>query len=112
MARAFLRRLGGRRTHFGRLVLLDKTDQVRRNLYLEHRRLAYRFVRHHLRFPKDGAYYRQLLRRYRIDIVVDLTDADLRRTMGQAARGTALRFPWGATALATLETYRGMRGGR
>ncbi len=76
VARAFLRRLGGRRTHFGRLVLLDKTDHVRHNRYLEHRRLDYRFVRHHLRFPQDRAYYRQLLRRDRIDIVVDLTDAD------------------------------------
>ena len=76
VARAFLRRLGGRRTHFGRLVLLDKTDQVRRNPYLEHRRLDYRFIRHRLRFPQDRAYYRQLLRRHGIGIVVDLTDAD------------------------------------
>ncbi len=76
VARAFLRRLGGRRTHFGTLVLLDKTDRVRRDQNLEHRRLDYRFVRHRLRFPQDAAYYRQLLRRYQIDIVVDLTDAD------------------------------------
>lgn len=76
MARAFLRRLGGRRAHFGRLILLDKTDRVRRDHYLEHRRLDYRFVRHCLRFPQGNGYYRQLLRRYRIDIVVDLTDAD------------------------------------
>ena len=76
VARAFLRRLGGRRAHFGRLVLLDKTDHARRNPYLEHQRLDYRFIRHHLRFPQDGAFYRRLLRQHRLDIVVDLTDAD------------------------------------
>ncbi|HUI05382.1 MAG TPA: hypothetical protein VL486_00090 [Verrucomicrobiae bacterium] len=76
VARAFLRRLGGRRAHFGRLILLDKTDHVRHDRYLEHRRLDYRFVRHRLRFPQDFPYYRQLLRRHRINIVVDLTDAD------------------------------------
>ncbi len=42
-------------------------------------------------------------------LLVELADADLRRAMGQAARSTALRFPWRATALATLETYRAMR---
>jgi hypothetical protein len=76
VARAFLRRLGGRRAHFGRLILLDKSDRVLDDRYLEHRRLDYRFVRHRLRFPQGGAYYRQLLRRHQIDIVVDLTDAD------------------------------------
>ncbi|MGH7395365.1 MAG: glycosyltransferase family 4 protein, partial [Candidatus Methylomirabilales bacterium] len=43
-------------------------------------------------------------------LLVELTDADLRRAMSQAARGTALRFPWRATAEATLETYRAMLG--
>jgi UDP-glucose:(heptosyl)LPS alpha-1,3-glucosyltransferase len=45
-------------------------------------------------------------------LLVELADADLRRAMGQAARSTAMRFPWRATALATLETYRAMRGVR
>jgi saccharopine dehydrogenase-like NADP-dependent oxidoreductase len=76
VARAFLRRLGGRRTHFGKLVLLDKTDHVRHDHYLEHRRRHYRFVRHRLQSPHARAYYRQLLRRHQIDIVLDLTDAD------------------------------------
>ena len=76
VARAFLRRLGGRRAHFGRLLLLDKSDRVLDDRNLEHRRLDYRFVRHRLRFPQGNTYYRQLLRRYQIDVVVDLTDAD------------------------------------
>jgi UDP-glucose:(heptosyl)LPS alpha-1,3-glucosyltransferase len=41
-------------------------------------------------------------------LLIDLADADLRRAMGQAARETALRFPWRATAMGTLETYRAM----
>jgi UDP-glucose:(heptosyl)LPS alpha-1,3-glucosyltransferase len=40
--------------------------------------------------------------------LLELTDDGLRRAMGQAARGTALRFPWRATASGTLETYRAM----
>jgi UDP-glucose:(heptosyl)LPS alpha-1,3-glucosyltransferase len=38
-------------------------------------------------------------------LLVELTDADLRRAMGGAARETALRFTWRATAEATQETY-------
>ncbi|MCI0370086.1 MAG: glycosyltransferase family 4 protein [candidate division NC10 bacterium] len=45
-------------------------------------------------------------------LLVELTDADLRRAMGRAARGTALRFPWRAAAEAALETYRAMLGNR
>ncbi len=43
-------------------------------------------------------------------LLAELADADVRRAMGQAARGTALGFPWRATALATLDTYHAMLG--
>ena len=76
IARAFLRRLGGWRVHFGRVVLLDKNEHVLADRFLEHHRLDYEFVRHRLRFPEDAAYYRRLLRRYQIDIVLDVTDMD------------------------------------
>ncbi len=76
VARALLRRLGGRRSHFGRLVLLDKSDHVREDRFLEHRRLDYRFVHHRLRWPEDRVFYQGLLREHRIDIAVDLTDMD------------------------------------
>jgi len=76
VARALLRRLGGRRDHFGRLVLLDKNDNVREDRFLEHRRLDYRFIHRRLRWPEDRVGYQDLLRRHRIDIAVDLTDMD------------------------------------
>jgi hypothetical protein len=82
VARAFLRRLTGPREYFGELVLLDKSPRVTRDRYLEHRRLAYRFIRHRLSFPADGNYYRHLLRRHRIGIVLDLTDADTLPVLG------------------------------
>ncbi len=76
VARAFLRRLGGWRGHFGRVVLLDKNEHVLADRFLEHHRLNYEFVRRRLRFPDDAAHYRQLLRRYEIDITLDVTDMD------------------------------------
>jgi hypothetical protein len=75
VAQAFLRRLGGRRAQFGRLVLLDRGGHVVKDRFLEHGRLRYEFVRHRLRWPDDGG-YRELLRRYEVDVVLDLTDMD------------------------------------
>jgi len=76
VARAFLRRLGGWRSHFRRLVLLDKNEHVLADRFLEHHRLDYEFVRRPLHFPEDAAHYRRLLRRYQIDTVLDVTDMD------------------------------------
>jgi hypothetical protein len=67
--------LGGRRAQFGRLVLLDRNEHVRKDRFLEHGRLRYEFVRRRLRWPDDGS-YGELLRRYEIDIALDLTDMD------------------------------------
>jgi hypothetical protein len=75
VAQAFLRRLGGRRAQFGRLVLLDRSAHVLKDRFLEHGRLRYEFVRHRLRWPDDGT-YRELLRRHAVDVVLDLTDMD------------------------------------
>src|SRR5690606_33802344 len=73
VAHAFLRRLGGRRNLFGRVVLLDESEQILKDPFLEHQRLRYQFIHHRLQWPDDGS-YRELLRRYEIDIVLDLTD--------------------------------------
>lgn len=75
VAQAFLRRLGGRRDQFGRLVLLDKSERLLKDRFLEHGRLRYEFLRHRLHWPDDGS-YRALLKRNQIDIVLDLTDMD------------------------------------
>lgn len=75
VAQAFFRRLGGRRGQFGRLVLLDRSEHVLKDRFLEHGRLRYEFIRHRLKWPDDGS-YREMLRRYEVDVVLDLTDMD------------------------------------
>ena len=42
--------------------------------------------------------------------LAELTDGERRRAVGAAARATASRFSWAATAEATLETYRALLG--
>lgn len=76
VARAFLRRLGSHRCHFGRLVLLDKNRSVLANRQLDHDRLAYSFVSRRLDLPADAAWFARLLRRHRIDIVLDVSTHD------------------------------------
>jgi hypothetical protein len=73
VARAFLRRLPGLRSHFGRLVLLDKNRRVLEDAHLEHDRLDYVFVRRRLDLPRDNRYFAKLLRQYRIGIVLDVS---------------------------------------
>jgi UDP-glucose:(heptosyl)LPS alpha-1,3-glucosyltransferase len=43
-------------------------------------------------------------------LLAECERADRRRALGQAARETALGFSWAATAEATLDVYRAMRG--
>ncbi|MCW8130836.1 MAG: hypothetical protein KIS92_10835 [Planctomycetota bacterium] len=81
VARAFLRRLGGRRPHFGRLVLLDKNRRVLSDPTLEHDRLDYRFIRQKLSLPGNQHEYQSILRKNRIDIVLDVTDTDTLPTL-------------------------------
>jgi hypothetical protein len=73
VARAFLRRLGGQRCHFGNLILLDKNRRALRDPHLDHQRLAYRFLQRRLALPRDQGWYTGLLRRHRIQIVLDVS---------------------------------------
>ncbi|MBM3858214.1 MAG: hypothetical protein FJ395_01040 [Verrucomicrobia bacterium] len=73
VARAFLRRLGGQRCHFGRLVLLDKNRRVLDAPHIDHQRLDYRFVRRHLSLPEDERWFARLLDKHRIQIVLDVS---------------------------------------
>ncbi|MFH1024376.1 MAG: saccharopine dehydrogenase NADP-binding domain-containing protein [Planctomycetota bacterium] len=73
VARAFLRFLSGWRSEFRNLVLLDKNRRVLEDPFLDRKRLAYRFVRRHLDLPRDGNAFHRLLRKYRIDVIVDVT---------------------------------------
>lgn len=76
VARAFLCRLVGHRVHFGELVLLDKNRSVLASRYLDHQRLRYRFVKRHLELPADRDWFARLLKRHRIDLVLDVSTHD------------------------------------
>lgn len=76
VAQAFLLRLSRQRADFGRLLLLDQSAEVLANAHLDHERLDYRFLHRPLSFPEDQVYYRELLRRHQVDLVLDLTDQD------------------------------------
>lgn len=73
VARAFLRRLPGLRSHFGRLVLLDKNRGVVTDHHLDHGRLDYEFVQRRLNLPRDKTWFHQLLKEHRIQIVLDVS---------------------------------------
>lgn len=76
VAQAFLLRLQQWRSAFGRLVLLDPNDRVTRDPFLDHDLLDYAFIQARLELPGNTTFYHQLLRRHRIDIVLDVTDLD------------------------------------
>ncbi|HEU5069932.1 MAG TPA: hypothetical protein VFV96_05925 [Verrucomicrobiae bacterium] len=76
VAQAFLQRLAARWRDFGRVVLLDLDDGVRRNPYLDHESLNYEFVQRRLRFPDETMDYHRLLRQHGINVVLDVTDLD------------------------------------
>jgi hypothetical protein len=81
VARAFLRHLGGHRDRVKNLILLDRNRRLLDDPVLDHGRLNYRFIRHRIEFPKDETWYRRLLRKYRISMVIDLTDIDTLPTL-------------------------------
>jgi hypothetical protein len=76
VAQAFMLRLQQRRNDFGSLVLLDQSDRVLKNPYIDHDRLNYEFIQRRLRFPDDAGFYRGCLASRAIDVVLDATDLD------------------------------------
>lgn len=75
-ANAFLQKFLPHRHLFDRLVLLDKDKKILSNPYLDHKRLNYIFLQKELKLPEKEKEYLEILKEYRIDIVLDLTDAD------------------------------------
>lgn len=76
VAQAFLSRLSRARACWGRLVLLDQNAAMLSNPHLDHARLDYQFIHRPLSLPQDQGFYRALLRRHQVDLVLDLTDLD------------------------------------
>lgn len=89
VANALLRSLVHYRDRFRDLVLLDKRRALLDNPGLDHRRLDYTFLHCRLQVPRREAEYRAILKRHRIDIVLDLTDVDSLPLIGATDRAGA-----------------------
>ncbi len=76
LANAFLHQLVHHRDFFSHLILLDKNKKVLKNPHLDHKALDYTFINKELKLPHRKTEYLSLLKKHRITIVVDLTDAD------------------------------------
>ncbi|MEK6939210.1 MAG: saccharopine dehydrogenase NADP-binding domain-containing protein, partial [Nanoarchaeota archaeon] len=75
LANAVLHSLVHHRRHFNKLVLLDKNKKVLQNQYLDHANLRYKFIHQEIR-PHHKKEFIALLKKYKIRIVLDLTDAE------------------------------------
>ncbi len=74
VANAFLHHLSNYRGLFRKVILVDKNDKVLRDTYLNHTLLDYTFVKKKIELPPKEHEYLALLKKYNIDIVLDITD--------------------------------------
>ena len=75
VATVFLQYLVHHRDFFNKLILLSSKNRIKSNNHLEHEKLNYIYVEKRID-PYDKKDYREILRKYKIDIVLDLTDID------------------------------------
>ena len=76
VAGAFLHHLFSHRDLIKNLILLDRTDGVLKDCYLNHKGLSYTFIQKEIELPKKEKEYHNLLKKYNIDIVLDLSTMD------------------------------------
>jgi hypothetical protein len=76
VANSFLHYLVHYRPLFNKLILLDKRKNVLSDPYICHKDLNYSFIHKELKFPRDEEYYQKLLKKNKINVVLDVTDAD------------------------------------
>jgi homospermidine synthase len=74
VANAFLHHLIEYRSLFGSLVLVDKNSKLLKDRYIDHRNLDYIFLKKEIK-PSEKS-YPNLLKKHKIDIVLDITDMD------------------------------------
>jgi homospermidine synthase len=74
VANAFLHHLGLYRNYFDKLVLLDKNKKVLSDPYIDHKLLKYTFIHKEIILPEQENKYREILQKYKINIVLDITD--------------------------------------
>ncbi|MDP3698787.1 MAG: saccharopine dehydrogenase NADP-binding domain-containing protein [Nanoarchaeota archaeon] len=75
LANAVLHSLVHHRSLFNKLILLDKNKKILQNPYLDHANLRYKFIHKEIK-PHHKHEYLALLKKHKIDIVLDVTDAD------------------------------------
>ncbi|HJV32553.1 MAG TPA: hypothetical protein VJ694_00850 [Patescibacteria group bacterium] len=72
----FLHHLPDYRRLFGKLLLVDPHARLRKNPFIEHALLDYKLIPVRVDAARRRADYLRLLKRHRVDIVLDLTDGD------------------------------------
>ncbi|MBI5225157.1 saccharopine dehydrogenase NADP-binding domain-containing protein [Candidatus Micrarchaeota archaeon] len=74
VANAFLHHMGLYRKFFNKLVLADRNNKVLKDRFIDHKALDYIFIHKNIEIPSKEREYLELLKKYEIDIVLDITD--------------------------------------
>lgn len=74
VANAFLHHLKEHRGLFDKVVLVDKNNKVLRDRFIDHKALDYIFLRKKIELPEKEKEYAGLIKKYKIGIVLDITD--------------------------------------
>ncbi|MBU0457632.1 MAG: saccharopine dehydrogenase NADP-binding domain-containing protein [Nanoarchaeota archaeon] len=74
VANAFLHHLSDYRNLFDKLILLDKNNKVLKDKFIDHKILNYKFIHNKIELPKNEKDYLNLLKKEKINIVLDITD--------------------------------------
>ncbi|HKZ33786.1 MAG TPA: saccharopine dehydrogenase NADP-binding domain-containing protein [Candidatus Nanoarchaeia archaeon] len=75
VAQVFLQYLVHHRDFFNKLILLSRKNRIKNNNHLEHEKLDYIYIEKKLD-PYEKKEFQKILKKYRVDIVLDLTDLD------------------------------------
>lgn len=76
VASAFLQRLTNYMSLVGKIILVDKSDKILNNPYIDHKYLDYKFMHREISVPEKEDEYIEILDSQKINIVIDLTDMD------------------------------------
>jgi len=76
VANALLQKFLYHRRLFNGLILLDKRKIFLDNKYIDHKKLDYIFINKKIILPEEEKSYLKLLKKHKVDIVLDLTDMD------------------------------------
>src|SRR3972149_1415556 len=75
VAQVFLQYLVHHRDFFGKLFLLSGKNRIKDNMHLEHKKLDYTYIERRID-PHDKESFIEILKKHRINIVLDLTDIE------------------------------------